>query len=181
MSHPLLEDYKLYKNIVEDSSQNTRIDAVLYSVTDFLKSAFGIPILQEDMTETLSTIRNKLVLKYLPQEITSLSFDDVGWDLSKIYTQGNVVEGLEEPFPNGIKNATISYKIGYLVDSSNNEIPYDLRMATFILTARLLESANNSGESVDYMSDPLGGRFKILQQIPPEFYMLIAPYRNYII
>ena len=180
MSHPLLDEYKQYKNIVGDSSQNDRIDSVLYSVTDFLKTGFGIAVVQEiGLNETLSVKSNMIVLKYLPINITALTINKKSWDLTDIYTEGNVVKGINTPLPNGKRNATITYDIGYLVDSNNNDIPFDLRMAVYILTAKLLENADSSGESIDYMSDPVGGRFKLLKAIPTEFYMLIAPYRAY--
>ena len=177
MIHPLLNNYKQYKNIVDDTSQDERISSVLYGVTDFLKSAFGIPILQEDISEVLSVKNHTLLLTYIPKNIISIYVNSSVWDLTNVYNEGNIVKDSINPLPNGKRNAQIEYTIGYLIDSSNNELPYDLQMAIFILTARLLDNANNSAESVDYLSNTLGDKIRVLQNIPSEFYMLINPYR----
>ena len=175
MSHPLLDDYLQYKNIVDDSSQNDRIDAVLYAVTDFIKNTYGVAVVYEsNLNEVVSIKSNQIILKYQPINITALTINGNSWDLSNTYQIGNVLLGLNDPFPNGKQNASITYDIGY--DSAAN-VPNDLKMAVFILTARLYENANNSAESVDYLSNNLGDRIRILKSIPPEFSMLMSSYR----
>ena len=173
MAHPLLDDYKQYKGIVDDSSQNDRIDAILYAVTYLMKNIFGVAVIEEtDLTATMSVVNHQLVFSLLPK-ITALKINGADWDLGNLYQILNVVQGLNSPLPNGKNNADVTYDIGY----ADDDIPDDLRIATIMLASRILTNADTTGESMEYLSDPVGARMRMLKTIPPEFYLLIAPYR----
>lgn len=174
MAHYLLDEFKLYKDIdLNDTDKDDKISMFLSAVEKFLNTTYGIYLQKTDeITETFSVLSNTILLPSINIELVKVVVDDVEYDLSEVYLQGNVLKAINNPFQNGIKNAQVTYKLGF------DEIPYDLKIAVFILTAKLLQSAENSGEEMDYMTDPVGGRMKMLKNIPPEFFMLIAPYRT---
>lgn len=174
--HPLLDDFKIYKGIENDVTQDTKLSMLLYTITDSLKISFGIQTIKEvGITEKFSVKNNKIVVNIIPININSLTINDKIWDLENIIVEGNVIKDIKNPITNGNYNAEINYDAGF------DTMPYDLELAIFILAARLYENSDNSGESMEYLSDPRLGRMKMLKQIPPEFYMLIAPYRSLIV
>jgi len=176
MAHPLLDNYKVYKGIVNDTTNDTKISNLLYAVTDFLKNGLGIAVLKETGLQSKMSIKNhKLVFPYTPIEITSLTINGKSWDLTDLDITGNVVSGINEPLPDNKKQTDVVYNIGFDV------VPFDLQSAIFILVSRLYENSEHSGESMEYLSDPVGARMRMLKQIPSEFYMLIHPYRSFVV
>jgi len=173
MAHYLLDEFKLYKDIdLNDADKDDKISMMLSSVEKFLNKTYGIYLKKtNEITEKFSVLGNTILLPSNNIEVTKVVINDKEWDLDDLYLKGNVLKSINNPFPKGIKNAEVTYKLGF------DEIPYDLKIAVFILTSKLSQSAENSGEEMEYMTDPLGGRIKMLKNIPPEFFMLIAPYR----
>jgi hypothetical protein len=174
--HPLLDNFKVYKGIVDDTSQDDKLSMLLYTVTDFLKSVFNLQVLkQEDITKTYNVQNHIIVLDEFPINLTNLVVEGVQQDLSDIYVIKNIIKNVKTPLQNGYGKAEVTYDAGF------DEIPMDLQTAIFILAARLYENSENSGESMEYLSDPNMGRMRMLKQIPPEFYILIAPYRGLVL
>jgi len=174
MSHYLLDEFKIYKDInLDDTDKDDKISLFLSAVEKFLNKTYGIYLKKTDeITEKFSVLGNTILLPSNNVEVTKVVINDKEWDLDDLYLKGNVLKAINNPFPNGVKNAEVTYKLGF------DEIPYDLKIAVFILTSRLLSSAENSGEEMEYLADPVGGKMRMVKNIPSDFFLLIAPYRT---
>jgi len=172
--HYLLTEYKIYKGMGTDpSDKDTAISYALYGVESFLNQAYGIYFKKSDPITNKFSVRNgSVVVPSFAIEFISAKLNDEDYDVSKLYTIGNIAYSKDNDLTDGDYNFELTYKLGFEFD----EIPFALKQALFIIVDRLFEKMENNANLVSSVTDPTGGRMVISQNMPKEAMLLLSPY-----
>jgi len=176
-NHYLLDEFKVYKNMdLNDSSNDMLMNTILSGVEHFFNTHYGIYLKESDVITKKFSVKGGIVI--LPSynvNIISAKLDGNDYDISDLYTEGNILKSKENLLTDGIDNFELTYTLGFNV----GEIPQNLKLALFIFTDYLYEKTLNNESNISSFSDPVGGREVLIKTIPKEISYFIAPYIVY--